>query len=76
MDELNLIAFVKDKAEYYLYDDDGISKKEGSRIKFTIEKINDKYEFNIQGDINKKIKKIKLKILDIQGKEINLVKVR
>ncbi len=75
LDELNLIAFVKDKAEYYFYDDDGISKKEGNRIKFTIEKVNDRYEFNIQGDINKKIKSVKLKILDIQGKEINLVKM-
>lgn len=75
LDELNLIAFVEDKAEYYLYDDDGISKSEGNRIKFTVEKINDKYEFNVQGDVNKKIRKVNLKIIDIHGKEINLVKV-
>lgn len=74
LEELEFIAFVEDKAEYYLYDDDGIHKKKGNRIKFTVEKINDKYRFNIEGDTNRKIKKVKAKIFNKEGKEINLVK--
>ena len=74
LEELEFIAFVEDKAEYYLYDDDGIHKKKGNRIKFTVEKINDKYRFNIEGDTNRKIKKVKVKIFNKEGKEINLVK--
>lgn len=60
--EFNIIAFIQDKAEYELYDDDGVSKeyKKGNFNKLNIE-------------IKKDLKNIDIKVNgDIKGKKLNI----
>lgn len=73
--ELNIIAFVEDKAIYELYDDDGISKDylNGIFDKLRIEIIKDKEEFNINIDGNIKDKKLNITIISKGSKEVKKV---
>lgn len=70
-EELILIAFVEDKAEYTFYDDDGISfgYKNGvySEIKIRIEKQNEEYNIVVNNIGNNNIKKLNFEIIDVYG---------
>ncbi|VYT96824.1 DUF5110 domain-containing protein [Clostridium tertium] len=72
---LNLIAFVDDKAEYTLYDDDGISKDyiKGihSNLKITISIDNDKHNIEVVNKGNLEVKKLKVTIVTGEGKIIS-----
>ena len=71
---LNVIAFIKDKAEYDLYDDDGISKEYLSgnysnlNIKVTLE--DGKHNIVVKNNGNKEVKKLLVTIITAEGKII------
>jgi alpha-glucosidase len=71
---LNIIAFVKSKAEYNLYDDDGISKdyKNGkkSNLKITITVENEKYNIKVENEGNNEVEKLNVTIVTAYGKVI------
>ena len=73
--ELNIIAFVEDKAIYEIYDDDGISKDylNGIFDKLRIEIIKDKEEFDINIDGNIKDKKLNITIISKGSKDLKKV---
>lgn len=77
--ELDIIAFVEDKAEYYLYDDDGVTKDyENYRdysMKIIIQNLNGNYVINIEHGSKCGLEKVNLKIIDIKGQETNVVKI-
>lgn len=70
-EELTVIAFVEDNAQYIYYDDDGksLDYKDGiySKIIIEIEKKEKEFYVNIENQGNEKIKKLRLEILDIEG---------
>ncbi|MGL4773089.1 MAG: TIM-barrel domain-containing protein [Clostridium sp.] len=71
---LNIIAFVLDKAEYNLYDDDGISKnfEKGSfsNIKIIITLNGEAHNIHIEKNGVTKVKTINFKIVTAEGKII------
>lgn len=71
---LEVIAFVKDKAEYNLYDDDGKSKEylhgKYSNIKIIITIEEDKHNIKVINGGNTKVKNIGFTIITTTGKEI------
>ncbi|SHJ72706.1 TIM-barrel domain-containing protein [Paramaledivibacter caminithermalis] len=73
--QLNVIAFVDNKATYTYYDDDGITydfdKGIYSEIVIDIEKIDDDYRININNKGNKHVKKLNFEIIDLRG---NIIK--
>ncbi|MBD7911832.1 MULTISPECIES: TIM-barrel domain-containing protein [Clostridium] len=76
--ELNLIAFVDKKAEYTLYDDDGITKEckknKFNLVKVVIEKISNKYELKIEKAENTALKKINVVIYDLEGRKETILR--
>lgn len=77
--ELDIIAFIEDKAEYYLYDDDGVTKDyEGYKdysMKVLIQRVKDNYEIDVEKGSKCLIEKVNMKIISKEGKEINIVKI-
>lgn len=73
-EELNIIAFIEDKATYTYYDDDGKSydfaKGIYSEIIIDIEKADGDYKINIENKGNKDVKKLSFEIIDITGRVI------
>ena len=71
-EELVVIAFAEDKASYTYYDDDGrsLDYRDGiySKIIIEIEKREDDYQINVENHGNKDIKRLKLEIVDREGK--------
>lgn len=68
---LNLVAFVDDKAEYNLYDDDGISKNsKDSNLKINITVNQNKHDIKVEkrGEVETKI--INIVIVDSCGEEV------
>jgi alpha-glucosidase len=76
--ELNIIAFVQDKAEYIYYDDDGktcdYKNNKYTEIFIQIEKIEENYIINVKNKENKFVKKLNFEIVDING-NINRKKI-
>lgn len=67
---LNLVAFVTDKAEYNLYNDDGISKNsKPSNVKVTITLTDDKYDIKVCNNGNEELKTINVVIVGKEGVE-------
>lgn len=70
--ELVVIAFVEDKASYTYYDDDGksLDYRDGiySKLIIEIEKRENDYNINVKSHGNKEIKRLKLEIIDREGK--------
>lgn len=70
--QLNIIAFVEDKAKYLYYDDDGKTYdfKNGrfSIIAIEIEKVEDDFKISVENKGNRLVKKINFEIIDIEGK--------
>lgn len=74
--ELNVVAFIEDKAVYTLFDDDGISKeyKEScNELNIIIEKLNDDYNIVVNKIGDCKVEKLNLSIWDIKGNLTNKV---
>ena len=73
-EELNIIAFIEDRATYTYYDDDGKSydfaKGVYSEIIIDIEKADGDYKINIENKGNKDVKKLNFEIVDITGRVI------
>lgn len=68
-EELTVIAYVSDKAEYTLYYDDGISKDaKGSNIEISIEFDGENYEINVENNSNEEVKKLNFVIVTECGK--------
>lgn len=71
---LNVIAFVEDKAEYSLYDDDGISKNyiigKNSNLKITITVNGEKHNIDIDNDGNNEVEKLDVTIVTKDGRII------
>ncbi|PRR77810.1 Alpha-xylosidase [Clostridium liquoris] len=70
--ELDLIAFVDERACYNYYDDDGITKEYNNQdfqFKISIEKKDNDYEIDLYAIENCIVKKLNLTIIDTQGKE-------
>lgn len=71
---LNVLAFVADRAEYDLYDDDGISKEyllgEHSNINITITLEEDKHTIVVKNSGNNKVKELLVTIITAEGKII------
>ncbi len=70
--QLNIIAFVEDKAKYLYYDDDGktydFKKGRFSTIAIEIEKVEDDFKISVENKGNRLVKKINFEIIDIEGK--------
>ncbi len=70
-DTLNIIAFVKEKAEYYFYTDDGISndyeKGVYHKMHISIIEMKDDYIINIEGNKDPDLKKLICSIYDKNG---------
>lgn len=77
--ELNIIAFIENKVEYYLYDDDGVTKDYGNyrdySMKIIIEKVKDNYEVHIEKGNKCVVKQLNVKVIDVRGQEKNIVKI-
>lgn len=77
--ELNIIAFIENKVEYYLYDDDGVTKDYGNyrdySMKIIIEKVKDNYEVHIEKGNKCVLKQLNVKVIDVRGQEKNIVKI-
>ena len=71
---LNVLAFVADRAEYDLYDDDGISKEyllgEHSNLNITIILEEDKHTIVVKNSGNNKVKELLVTIITAEGKII------
>ena len=71
---LNVLAFVADRAEYDLYDDDGISKEyllgEHSNLKITITLEEDNHTIVVKNSGNNKVKELLVTIITAEGKII------
>lgn len=71
---LNVLAFVADRAEYDLYDDDGISKKyllgEHSNLNITITLEEDRHTIVVKNSGNNKVKELLVTIITAEGKII------
>lgn len=69
---LNVLAFVEDKAEYTLYDDDGISKEylsgKYSNLNITITLDGDKHNIVVKNSGNDKVKQLLVTIVTAEGK--------
>lgn len=69
--ELNVIAFVENKAEYIYYDDDGISfdykKGNYSKITIKIEKTKNDYNIDVKNSKNSFLNKLNFEIVDQEG---------
>ncbi len=70
--ELNVIAFIEDRANYIYYDDDGktydFTKGIYSQVIIDIEKIDGDYKINIENKGNKDLKKLNFEIVDTTGR--------
>lgn len=71
---LNVLAFVADRAEYDLYDDDGISKEyllgEHSNLNITITLEEDNHTIVVKNSGNNKVKELLVTIITAEGKII------
>ena len=71
---LNVLAFVADRAEYDLYDDDGISKEyllgEHSNLNITITLEEDRHTIVVKNSGNNKVKELLVTIITAEGKII------
>jgi alpha-glucosidase len=69
--ELDVIAFVENKAEYIYYDDDGISfdyqKGNYSKVTIKIEKIRNDYNIDVENSKNSLLNKLNFEIIDQEG---------
>ncbi|WP_432667542.1 glycoside hydrolase family 31 protein [Wukongibacter baidiensis] len=69
--EMNIVAFVDNRAVYTYYDDDGMTYNfnQGvySEIIIDIEKIDNDYKINIKNNGNKHVKRINFDIVDMSG---------
>jgi alpha-glucosidase len=78
LEELNLIVFVDQKAEYTLYDDDGTTKEYRNNkfnlIKLVIEKKNNKYELKVEKNQDTILKKVNVIIYDLEGRKETIVR--
>jgi alpha-glucosidase len=70
--QLNVIAFVEDKANYVYYDDDGTSmdykKGKYNMVSIYIEKQDEDYLINVDNTGNTKVNILHFEIVDINGK--------
>lgn len=72
-EELDLIAFVDNKACYNYYDDDGITKKydnQDFQFKISIQKKDNNYEIGVDALENCPVRKLNLTIIDNHGNEV------
>ncbi|MDS0526946.1 DUF5110 domain-containing protein [Clostridium sp. SHJSY1] len=77
LEELNLVIFINEKAEYILYEDDGDTKEYRNNkfilIKLVVEKKNDKYELRVEKPQDTKLKKINATIYNLEGGKETIV---
>jgi len=73
--ELNIIAFIEDRATYTYYDDDGMTydfdKGKYSEIIIDVEKADDDYRINIENKGNKEVERLNFELVDMFGNIIN-----
>ena len=68
VDELEILAFIKDRGEYLYYDDDGISLSSESKhlMKITVSRCGENYEIDVENPLPQ-LQIIKFKIVDPKG---------